>query len=238
VNRLYDEKFRAEADALRVAGAGTETVAPLLAMLVNLVRPRHVLEVGMGYTTPYLAGALADVRDLVAAESVALDDKSRRHTERDEAWLHDEPPLVDPVFYRAPYEPRMVAIDNLSIEDSSAGRVAGVLDRLGLADLVTVVNADLTEAIDALPAGFAPIDLAWVDAWECLRFFDDYWDLVRPGGLVAMHYLMTYPQGEAVLRYFRKFQQAHPDELEVLNLLEPHKVTQNSVTLLRRRTDR
>jgi acyl-CoA synthetase (AMP-forming)/AMP-acid ligase II/acyl-CoA reductase-like NAD-dependent aldehyde dehydrogenase len=41
---------------------------------------------------------------------------------------------------------------------------------------------------------------------------------------------MTYPEGEAALRYFSRFQQAHPNEMEIVNLLEPHKLRQNSVT--------
>ncbi|GAA3611889.1 hypothetical protein GCM10022223_29990 [Kineosporia mesophila] len=49
-----------------------------------------------------------------------------------------------------------------------------------------------------------------------------------------MHYLMTYPEGEAVLHYIQEVQKAHPGELEVVNLLESQKLMQNSVTILRR----
>ena len=126
-------------------------------------------------------------------------------------------------------------MDNLSIADSSAGLVTEVLAQLRLDDLVTVVHSDLRAAADVVPDGFTPIDFAWVDAWECLYFFDHYWERIRPdGGLVAMHYLMTYPEGEAVLRYLKKFQQSYSDELEIVSLLEPHKLMQNSITLLRR----
>lgn len=51
-----------------------------------------------------------------------------------------------------------------------------------------------------------------------------------------MHYLMTYPEGEAILRYIAGVQRARPGELEMLNLLEPHKLVQNSITVLRRTT--
>ena len=49
-----------------------------------------------------------------------------------------------------------------------------------------------------------------------------------------MHYLMTYPEGEAVVRYITEFQRRHPGELETVNLIESHKLMQNSVTILRR----
>lgn len=39
-----------------------------LAHLVRLTRPRRVLEVGMGYTTPFLAAELADLRESLRAK--------------------------------------------------------------------------------------------------------------------------------------------------------------------------
>src|SRR5258708_29293140 len=168
---------------------GTEAVAPLLAALVQLVRPSRVLEVGMGYTTPFLAAALADVEERVRAESEALSRKTTPYlangVELDDAWLAAEPSLVTPAFYLKPYRPRLVAVDDLSIGESSAGAVHSVLEELGLADRVTVVNANLRESAGLLPEDALPIDLAWVDAWAGLYFFDRFWELVNPdGGLV------------------------------------------------------
>ncbi|WP_410580497.1 hypothetical protein [Amycolatopsis sp. lyj-108] len=237
--RTDSVEFRAAVERLRVPGMGTESVGPLLKSLVHLVRPRRVLEVGMGYTTPFLAGALAEVEELVRAESEALAAKSRRHLdgegELDETWLNEEPPLARPDYYLEPYRPTLVAVDDLSIEESSAGRVRTVLRELELEDRVTVVNADLRACADLLPAELVPIDLAWVDAWECLYFVDNFWDLINPdGGLVLLHYLMTYPEGDAILRYLAGIQRSRPGEMEIVNLLEPHKLAQNSLTVLRR----
>jgi predicted O-methyltransferase YrrM len=237
--RVHSEEFRQTVARLSVPGMGTEVVGPLLANLVQLLRPERVLEVGMGYTTPFLSAALADAEDTVRQESVALAAKTRKHLARgaelDDAWLLADPPLVSPSHHLEPYRPRLVAVDNLSIAESSAGRVQEVLRELDLDGRVTVVNADLKDAAERLPDDFTPIDFAWVDAWECLYFFDHFWELINPdGGLVAMHYLMTYPEGDALLRYIEKFQQANPGELEVVNLLESQKLMQNSITVLRR----
>jgi predicted O-methyltransferase YrrM len=236
---ITDAEFRAAVATLRVPGMGTEAVAPWLAATVRLLRPRWVLEVGMGYTTPFLAAALADAEAEVAAEAQELAAKTEPYlaegAELDDAWLDAEPPLVAPGFYLEPYHPRLVAVDNLSIEGSSAPRVQEVLRGLGLDGRVTVVNADLRACADLLPDGCVPIDLAWVDAWDCLYFVDHFWDLINPdGGLVIMHYLMTYPEGEAILKYLAQAQRSRPGEMEVVNLLEPHKLTQNSLTVLRR----
>jgi hypothetical protein len=193
----------------------------------------------MGYTTPFLAAALADLEEQVVAESRALAEKTRPYVAGgamlDETWLMAEPALVTPTFHLKPYRPRFIAVDDLSIADSSAGLVQEVLGRLHLADRVRVINADLHECAALLPPDFLPIDFAWVDAWECLYFFDRFWDTIDPeGGLIVMHYLMTYPEGEAILRYIGEFQRSHPGELEMMNLLESHKLAQNSITVLRR----
>ncbi|MCS7476769.1 class I SAM-dependent methyltransferase [Umezawaea endophytica] len=236
---MFDSGFHAAVAGLRVPAAGTDVVAPLLSSLVHLARPRRVLEVGMGYTTPFLAAALVQVAEQARAEASALAAKTARHLdsvgELDSDWLHADPALRAPGFYLDPYQPRFIAVDDLSIPDSSAGRVMDVLASLGLAEHVQVVNANIRECRALLPDDFTPIDLAWVDAWECLYFFDHFWDMINPdGGLLVMHYLMTYPEGEAILDYIAKVQRRKPGELEVLNLLEPHKMLQNSLTVIRR----
>ncbi|RCG27389.1 hypothetical protein DQ384_26605 [Sphaerisporangium album] len=239
VTRTTDERFRRAVESLCVPVMGTEAVGPLLAALLKLVRPQRVLEVGMGYTTPFLAGALGEIADEVRAESPALAAKTRPYLDGgvplDETWMDSPPALLAPGFYGAPYLPRLVAVDDLSIPESSSSKVWDVLRELELDHLVTVVNADLRACAEHLPEDFLPIDFAWIDAWECLYFFDNFWDLINPdGGLVVMHYLMTYPEGEAFLRYLATLQRERPGEFEVVNLLEPHKLTQNSVTILRR----
>jgi hypothetical protein len=49
-----------------------------------------------------------------------------------------------------------------------------------------------------------------------------------------MHYLMTYPEGEGFLQYIAALRNSKPGQFEVINLLEPHKLTQNSITIIRR----
>lgn len=237
MDRTTSPDFQHVVTRLRVPEMGTDVVAPLLVNLIHLLRPRRVLEVGMGYTTPFLVAALADLREQVAAEARALAAKTERHLAgglRDE-WLNEEPALAAPAFHLRPYAPRLVAVDDLSNPFSSAGQVLEVLRDLSVDELVTVVNSDVRECAAKLPPEYDVIDFAWVDAWECLYFFEHFWERINPdGGVLLMHYLMTYPEGEAILRYLRQFQRLNPGELEMVNLLESHKLTQNSVTMLRR----
>ena len=53
--RLFDA-----AEELFSPGMGTEHVGPLLYSMVRMTRPKRVLEVGLGYTSPFLAQALKD----------------------------------------------------------------------------------------------------------------------------------------------------------------------------------
>jgi predicted O-methyltransferase YrrM len=234
-----NERFMEAVGRLLVPTMGTERVAPILYQLVQLVRPRHVLEIGMGYTTPFIALALQELRERSRAETADLAAKTRPYLVAgrplDDEWLESAPALAAPAYYREPFEPVFVAVDDLRSAASSASRVRDVLVETGLDDLVTVIDGSLREARTKLPEGFAPIDLAWVDAWQGTYFFDHYWDLVNPaGGLMLVHYLLTYPEGAAVLEYIKATEQAAPGELEVVSLLEPHKLVQNSLTLVRR----
>ena len=55
-----DQNFLETTQSLLVPGMGTEQAGLLLYSLIRMTRPRNVLEVGMGYTTPFLAMALHD----------------------------------------------------------------------------------------------------------------------------------------------------------------------------------
>lgn len=45
-------------------GMGTELVAPFLYNFCRLIRPEKILEIGMGYTTPFLLDAIVDNQDI------------------------------------------------------------------------------------------------------------------------------------------------------------------------------
>lgn len=207
---------------------GTDSTAPLLYWLIRTTRPRTVLEVGMGYTTPFLAKALQDNVEAVEAERSLLGDPSASEVQ----------PLAYGGYYDEPYEPRLVCIDRMTDPTSSAPRVLDVLDELGLAEVCGVIEGDMQDCGAQVREQLGLIDFAWIDTWDTLAFLREYWQMVNPaGGVLAVHYLMTYPQGRAILAYINSLRAVEGGRLEITNLREPHRVAQNSTTLIRRIRD-
>lgn len=207
---------------------GTDSTAPLLYWLIRTTRPRTVLEVGMGYTTPFLAKALQDNVEAVEAERSLLGDPSAPEVQ----------PLAYGGYYDEPYEPRLVCIDRMTDPTSSAPRVLDVLDELGLAKVCGVIEGDMQDCGAQVREQLGLIDFAWIDTWDTLAFLREYWQMVNPaGGVLAVHYLMTYPQGRAILAYINSLRAVEGGRLEITNLREPHRVAQNSTTLIRRIRD-
>lgn len=225
---MIGDEFLAHVEKLAVPEMGTDATAPLLYWLIRTVRPRTVVEVGMGYTTPFLAQALRDNVTAVADERNLLG--------------HPDGPVRQPLahrkYYDEPYLPQLVCIDRMTDPTSSAPRVWQVLDELGIRDVCEVLEGDMQGQADNVRERLGLVDFAWIDTWDTLAFVREYWDLINPaGGILAVHYLMTYPQGRAVLRYIESLRGLEGGRLEVTNLLEPHRLAQNSTTLVRRVRD-
>ena len=75
-------------------GLGTENVAPFLRSMVQMLRPNRVLEIGAGYTTPFLLEAL------VNNERVFNDGNLK--TEYMQNYI---------------YDPKLIVIDDMSLGD-------------------------------------------------------------------------------------------------------------------------
>ena len=52
-------------------GLGTESVAPFLRSFIQMVRPQRILEVGAGYTTPFLLDGLENNK-MILDEGICL----------------------------------------------------------------------------------------------------------------------------------------------------------------------
>jgi hypothetical protein len=220
---MMSNGFRSAAQALN-GTFGTETAAPLLYALARFVRPRRIFEVGAGLSTLYLLQALADS---------AADDHEDRSSDRNvygkTSW------------YDRPYAPRLMTLDDQSHGQNKVERLLGVVDDLGLAPYLDL-RRDVFEGYAAkLSDDMLPLDLVWFDCGGLEAYVDftlEYWPLVNPnGGLIAYHSTLT----NAELRVFTEVlinRQRASGEFELINLLEPHKKMQNSMTILRRRSGR
>lgn len=224
---MIDDDFSAAASELFVPEMGTENVAPLLYWLIRMLRPRRVVEIGMGYTTAYLAKAVAD--------NAAADRNERGLLARAERG--PIPKALDE-YYDDPHEPVLICIDRMADSSSSAPRAWQTLTELGLDQNCRVIESDLRGSAPAVAELVGGIDFAWVDTWDTLAFVREYWDLLNAnGGILAVHYLLTYPEGRAVQKYLQSLRGPDGGRLEMLNLLEPHKYAQNSLSVMRRVRD-
>lgn len=182
----------------------------------------------MGYTTPFVAQALQDNVTSAEMERSLVGDPAGEELQ----------PLALGAYYDRPYQPTLVCIDRMTNPVSSAPKAMRILKDLGLADMVKVIEGDLQGASDQVRNLLGELDFAWIDTWDTLAFLREYWTMIDPaGGVLAVHYLMTYPQGRAIQRYINSLRGPDGGRLETINFLEPHKTHQNSITLIRRVRD-
>lgn len=92
---MLDPSFLEAVKSLQSPWAGTKLMAPLLYMLARFTRVRTVLEGGSGYTTPFLAKALADNTHAVEEERRAMQEKTARYVADLDA-MQDAPAPVEP----------------------------------------------------------------------------------------------------------------------------------------------
>jgi hypothetical protein len=95
---------------LLVPTLGTETLAPLLHFLVRFIRAKNVLEGGAGYTTPFLAMALATNQSDFLRELQELKQKTRTYLAEVNSIIQSDPrsQVVD-----APADEAHLGLDSL-----------------------------------------------------------------------------------------------------------------------------
>lgn len=238
-----DSRFYRAVEPLYFSGMGTEHVAPLLYTLARMTRPRSVLEVGLGYTTPFLAQALQD--------NVAEFESDRRILAAPGADEERQLLLV-PDHYAEEYNPKLYAIDDFSDEGSSGPEAIKVIESLGLESRVEVEQGDFHGRSRQLNRSAYPLDLVWFDCGglpEYVDFIQEYWQLINPEhGLLLLHFTywnLAYERDGVAGKQLMcgpianelKRQQAAAGlsaEFEVMSLVEPHKQRQGSVTMIRK----
>jgi hypothetical protein len=220
---MLGQDFLDQVNDLYHPSMGTEIVGPLLYTLVRTTRPRHVLEVGAGYTTLFILKALADNMRAVEAEKTAMATGQTTYL---------------PQYYRNEYRPVLHAIDTFAHPQSTAQKCEVKAKALGIAGPLRLHNADFHGYASKLPPAELPLDFVWLDCGglpNYMAFQNEYWKLIDPnGGLLLIHSLVTNLQGQFYLNQLKLAQATNSfHAFELLSLLEPHKGVQNSVTMVR-----
>lgn len=221
---MLDRDFLGTVEPLYSPVMGTEAMAPLLYSLIRFERPRNLLEVGAGYTTPFILKALADNTACFTRELNSGDQQGQ-------AKVND--------FYDQGYAPKLLCIDNDSHPDSTASKVMMVAQELQLEKYINIVFDSFEGYSKKLEQNAPPFDLVWFDCGgivEYTFFVNEFWPYINPnGGLLLLHSTQT----NLTLNHFIKsikLRQATSEfnNMELIGFLEPHKQAQNSVTVIRR----
>ena len=187
-------------------GMGTENVGPLLRTLVQMVRPQRILEVGAGYTTPFLLDGLK------ANEEIFNDGN------------------IDPSYekwYKSNNDPKLVIIDTDSLPQLDSkyvehihgkfqGRSQELFEKYGEFDMVWFDCGGAQEYQDFLQ-----------EYWDiCSHYMIFHYTFFQGQPTTAIDIISGSIDGWTRLTGCSNVQR--------IDILEPHKVEQGSITMLKK----
>ena len=194
----YEDHYR--------TGMGTESVGPLLRSLVRMVRPNRILEIGAGYTTPFLLEGLEKNEELFDDYSECLNEEyAKNHKEN--------------------YDPKLVIIDDISLGEFKK-------DFNIDSKYVEFIEGKFQGKSQKLFDTYGPFDFVWFDCGgpeEHTTFMLEYWDICTHYVLFHFHYSFQMPNSK--LGSVMGLATGNPQRIDIL---EPHKDRQGSVTILKK----
>ena len=219
---MLDNAFTEDTSDLMSQSMGTEVVAPFLYNLIMFERPRKILEIGAGYTSMYILKALSDCDSLIKEEKNNVTSNN----------------LINPDYFNNIRPAKLHIIDDFSHGKTTADKVLKKAQDMGFKDLLKFHEADFLNYADKLPKEDLPFDLIWLDCGN-LNYYEYFKQLYFPlvsknGGLILIHSLQTNFHGQMFLKDL-KLEQATLsfNKYELISIQEPHKLRQNSLTILR-----
>jgi hypothetical protein len=188
-------------------GLGTENVAPFLRSMVQMLRPNRILEIGAGYTTPFLLEAL------VNNERVFNDGNLR--TEYMQNYN---------------YDPKLIVIDDMSLGDL---KKRPGMESIVNSKYVNFVEGVFQGKAKQLKDKYGDFDFVWFDCGgvdEYEAFFAEYWDICS--FYIICHF--TYLNGKANGHLLAILNAIKGDPF-MLDIIEPNKTRQGSLTIIKKR---
>ena len=185
---------------------GTENVGPLLRTLVQMIRPQRILEVGAGYTTPFLLDGLK-VNDKIFDEG-NLDPSYKKWHES-----NNDPRLVvidtDPL-------PQLDSKYVEHIQGKFQGRSQELFDKYGEFDMVWFDCGDAQDYQDFL-----------AEYWNiCSHYMIFHYTFFQGQPTTVIDIISGSIDGWARLYGANNVQR--------IDILEPHKAGQGSITMLKK----
>ena len=195
-------------------GMGTENVAPFLRTLIQMVRPQRILEIGAGYTTPFLLNGLENNKTIIDEGNL-----DKKYVE----W------------HEKHYDPKLVIIDNMSLGEFKKDFSNNIDSKY-----IEFVQGDFKDKSQELFEKYGEFDFVWFDCGgpqEYEVFMREYWDICSK--YVIFHF--TYYQGKPNrnLEILMQHINAHKrliggSTVHRIDILEPHKERQGSITMFKK----
>ncbi|WP_375671304.1 DUF2087 domain-containing protein [Bartonella sp. CL434QHHD] len=220
-------------------GMGTENSAQLIYALIQMARPRTVIEIGAGDSTRLIAKALQKAKQAWQQDKKLLESST---------W-EERTALLDPSGILENYEPRLITIDDFTVEGQSAEEAWQKLLQDGIEkNMVTFIHENFFSLDESTLKSWAPIDFAWIDAGtpaDDVRFVITLWEHITAGGYLCLHEpTMTTTialNGEQRVRRVRtplweEILYRLDGSYEALTLPENHKYRQSGLGIIRKRT--
>ena len=192
---------------LNRTGMGTENIGGFLRAMAQMLRPRKVLEIGSGYTTPFLLEALVN-------------------NER----VYDDGNLEPSYFKNYVYDSKLVVIDNMSLGELS--QKPGMTEIIS-SKYVEFIEGNFEGKAKILREKYAAFDFVWFDCGggaEYQIFMDEYWDICS--GYIFFHF--TYSNGSPNELHDTIMKNVAGSS-SVFDIVEPHKSRQGSITMVRKK---
>ncbi len=132
---------------------GTENIGGFLRSMAMMLRPKRVLEIGAGYTTPFLLEALIN-------------------NER----VFDDGNLSEPYFRDYTYDSKLIIIDNLSLGELT--NIKG-MEEIIHSKYTNFIEGNFEGKAHALYKKYGYFDFVWFDCGgpnEYLNFINEFWE--------------------------------------------------------------
>jgi len=196
-----------EYPALYRAGMGTENVGGFLRAMVQMLRPKNILEIGAGYTTPFLLEALIN-------------------NER----VYDDGNL-DPLYFKDyVYDSKLVVIDNMSLGELS--KKPG-MNQIISSKYIEFVEGNFEGKADILGEKYGDFDFVWFDCGgsaEYKIFMEEYWDICSD--YIFFHFTYTSGSPNELRDIILNNMTGNPS---IFDIVEPHKSRQGSITMVQKK---
>ena len=223
---VYDSAFLAAVASTFTPHFGAENFAQSLYTHARFLKPAVVVEVGAGYSTPWLLAALNDNELELAATRARLGTTDPRYSVAAATAARDT---------------MLYSVDNREHEHEMCTEVELLAERLGLSAHYRSVVGDVFDAAvhGSIAGGGEQIDLIVADfgaADRLQKFWDCWWPRLRPLGTLVVHSTVTNHLSRMWLEGRRALVRSGEADFECLSLLEPHKRLQNSFTIFQKRS--